>query len=125
MLSPYICCEQIRTCEPIARVDNPKISIVILNLNKSFLTAVCELYLRKYVDLAIAEIVIVDNGSSPDQFDLLVRLTKMSRIVRQPSNCGFGEGNNRGVEHCKGELILFLNNDVFVTEGWLDPLLRS
>ncbi len=45
------------------------------------------------------------------------------RVVYNDRNRGFGGGNNDGIAAASGEYIVVLNNDVIVTEGWLDALL--
>jgi len=37
-------------------------------------------------------------------------------------NTGFAGGNNEGVRHAAGELIVLLNNDAIVADGWLQGL---
>ncbi|MEY4228780.1 MAG: hypothetical protein RLZ84_1372, partial [Actinomycetota bacterium] len=40
-------------------------------------------------------------------------------------NVGFGLANNLAVENCDSEFVAFVNPDLVVTEGWLDPLVRA
>jgi GT2 family glycosyltransferase/glycosyltransferase involved in cell wall biosynthesis len=104
---------------------SPEVSIIILNLNKSNLTATC---LRKLWAMTTGrryEIIVVDNGSDPDEFHLLERIYGDFQLVRLPVNRYFGEGNNIGVEASRGKYIVFLNNDAFVTENWLEPLIDT
>jgi GT2 family glycosyltransferase len=42
-----------------------------------------------------------------------------------PENLGFAGGNNLGVRHSTGNLIVLLNNDTVVSEGWLRGLLDA
>ena len=39
-------------------------------------------------------------------------------------NLGFAEGNNRGIEIAEGEIVILLNNDTYVTPGWIRDLIR-
>jgi O-antigen biosynthesis protein len=82
----------------------------------------CLYFLRMYTDLSDAEIIILDNGSSAPDFALLCAIAAATKVIRLDSNRGFGEGNNIAVDETRGKLLLFLNNDVFVSEGWLTPL---
>lgn len=104
---------------------SPRFSFVILNLNKSILTLQCLFFLARYTDMSEAEVVIVDNGSGWDEFAILCTYAPGARIVRADRNVGFGEGNNLGVEAARGHYLVFLNNDAFVTAGWLDPLVDA
>ena len=103
----------------------PRYSFVILNLNKTLLTLQCLHFLALHTDMARSEVVVVDNGSNWDEFSLLCQYAAGARIVRSDRNVGFGEGNNLGVEVARGEYAVFLNNDAFVTEGWLEPLIDA
>jgi hypothetical protein len=43
--------------------------------------------------------------------------------VLNADNLGFGVANNQGAARATGEYLVFLNDDLFVKEGWLAPLL--
>lgn len=103
--------------------DKPEVSIVILNWNRSEMTLRCLDYIFQHTYGARYEIVIVDNGSSPEEVQRLERLRGPARVVPIGVNRYFGEANNIGVEHARGEYICLLNNDAFVHHGWLTPLL--
>ena len=45
------------------------------------------------------------------------------KLIALNRNLFFGEANNIGVENAAGEYVVFLNNDVNVTHGWLNQLL--
>jgi N-acetylglucosaminyl-diphospho-decaprenol L-rhamnosyltransferase len=62
-----------------------------------------------------AEIVVVDNASSDDTCQLVRDADVGARVVSAPVNLGFGRGCNLGVEHCRGEWLLFANPDVQLT----------
>ena len=104
-------------------VDGPDVSIVILNLNKSVLTIECVLELMNDSDMTPREIIVVDNGSRVSDFARLTDwLPRNVRLIRLATNRGFGEGNNIGVDSARGRLILFLNNDAFVSAGTIATL---
>ena len=103
--------------------EDPEVSIVVLNFNKASLTAECVASLRECTTGYRYEIVLVDNGSSDDELRILNTLEGDCRLVRIPVNRYFGEGNNIGVESAKGRYVVLMNNDVTVTEGWLEPLM--
>ncbi|MBI4446374.1 MAG: glycosyltransferase [Acidobacteria bacterium] len=69
------------------------------------------------------EIILVDNGSSDDSVEWVRETYPSIRILALPENLGFGEGNNRGVEASKHDIVVLLNNDMIVEHGFLDPLL--
>ncbi len=104
----------------------PKVSVVILNYNKFIFTLQCVYFLIKADVLFDCELVIFDNGSDPNEFEhLLSYIPNHPRIqiVRSDQNRFFGEGNNLALNYCKGNNILFLNNDVFVRGNTIKELL--
>lgn len=104
--------------------EDPEVSIIILNLNKADLTIRCMKELWKHTVGRRYEIIVVDNGSHADDFVKLTRFQGKYRLIRLSRNRYFGEGNNIGAESGKGKYLLFLNNDAFVTHGWIQPFMR-
>ena len=102
--------------------EEPEISIVILNWNKSALTVQCLQHVWAHTTGYRYEIVVCDNGSTLQDFNALQSLSGRFRLLRVGINRFFGEGNNLGAQHAKGQFLVFLNNDAFVTTGWLEPL---
>jgi O-antigen biosynthesis protein len=100
----------------------PEISIIILNWNKSALTIRCLQHVWAHTSGYRYEIMVVDNGSDPEDFAALQGLPGRFRLLRLGVNRFYGEGNNLGAQYANGEFLVFLNNDAFVTPGWLEPL---
>ncbi|MFA5171094.1 MAG: glycosyltransferase [Sulfuriferula sp.] len=102
----------------------PKVSVVIVQYQHSVVTSRCIRSLFRYTDMYDVEIVVVDNGSSPEHVEALVQEFGSSiRMLQLGVNRYFGEGNNIGVEATRGEFVVLINNDVAVTQGWLSALL--
>ncbi|MBV8809680.1 MAG: glycosyltransferase, partial [Acidobacteriaceae bacterium] len=98
-----------------ARPAQPECSAIILNLNKSVLTLQSIIAALESDVADELEIIVVDNGSRPDDFAFLADLCPHAvRIIRLSMNRYFGEGNNIGVEASRAQLLLFLNNDAFL-----------
>lgn len=57
-----------------------------------------------------AELVIVDNASSPETAQALRDVTTV--YIRNEENVGFAAGNNQGYARAAGDIIVFLNSDV-------------
>jgi O-antigen biosynthesis protein len=71
------------------------------------------------------EIILVDNGSDSNDLVELKNNFKDKRvsILSVGVNRFTGEGNNIGAESATGDILVFLNNQVMVTENWLEPLI--
>ena len=109
--------------ETVQSLDDEMTSIIILNVDKAMVTIQCLYFLHKFTGDGRVEIVVLDNGSNGEQFNALAKYGIGCKILRLQNNLGFGEGNNIAAEASRGKNIVFLNNDAFVTPGWLDPLL--
>ncbi len=100
-----------------------KCSVIILNWNgekyiDNFLPSVI-----KYSQSKSIEIVVADNGSTDKSVQLIRNSYPSVRIIELGQNFGFAEGYNRAVQLTQAEYIVLLNNDVEVTEHWLDNML--
>jgi GT2 family glycosyltransferase len=106
----------------------PKVSIVIPNRNSAAVLRQCVGGLLERTRYPHRELVIVDNGSTePEVLDLYRVLDRegASRIVPFDRPFNFPAACTVGASEARGELLLFLNNDVEVIEPeWLDELVR-
>lgn len=104
----------------------PKVSIIVLAHNQSWFTCVCLASIEKFTKYANLEVIVVDNGSSDDTAQILAEWSAerpWAKVVSNEHNLGFAAGNNRGARAATGDYLVFLNNDVFVTDGWVGDLL--
>lgn len=99
-----------------------KATLIILAWNKWHLTAKC-LETLKETDLADAEVMVVDNGSTDETPKRLAEIPWI-RVLSLPKNLGFVRGNNAGIEAADPESdIVLLNNDmIFTQHDWLQRL---
>lgn len=102
--------------------QSPEVSLIVLNHDRPDLCYACLVSIWRHTEGVRYEVVLVDNGSAPERLLQLAPLAAGARILRVGVNRFFGEGNNLGFEASKGHYVVFLNNDVTVTEGWLEPL---
>jgi GT2 family glycosyltransferase len=73
------------------------------------------------------EIIVVDNGSSPETIAYLQAVTDefaRMRLVLNSENEGFPAAVNRGLLLATGRVLVVLNDDVIVTSDWLVSLMR-
>ncbi|MEJ2078233.1 MAG: glycosyltransferase [Acidobacteriota bacterium] len=100
-------------------------SIIVLNWNGRHLLEEGIPPLVRAVRRAGGEhqILVVDNGSTDDSIEWLRREYPGVDLLALPENLGFAEGNNRGVEEARHDIVLLLNNDMIVDEDFLNPLL--
>jgi GT2 family glycosyltransferase len=112
----------------------PETTVVILNWNGARLLPAClsALAQQTYRDF---ELVLVDNGSIDgserllDDLDrsnhpdwLSAPLPRQARVIRNPDNLGFAEGNNIALRDVCSHYVALLNNDAIAEPGWLAEL---
>lgn len=103
------------------------VTIIILTWNKIQFTKYCLYYLYKYTNYPNWDLIVVDNGSTDETQQFLKKFQRTHencQIILNSRNLGFAKGNNQGIKQAKGQYIVFLNNDVFVTANWLIELVN-
>jgi GT2 family glycosyltransferase len=75
---------------------------------------------------ASVELVLIDNGSTdPETLTLVERLADRPdvRVLRDPRPFNWAALNNAGAVEARGDILLFLNNDIEARQsGWLSAL---
>jgi GT2 family glycosyltransferase len=101
-------------------------SIVMLSWNAADFTRLAVESIRA-VTRYPHEIIVVDNGSDEPTLRVLESLAADHgvRVVYNGRNLGFGGGMNVGMAHARGDVVVILNNDVIVTEGWLEDMIGA
>ena len=104
-----------------------KTSCVVLNYNDYETTMTLLENIRNYQ--VFDNIVIVDNCSTDDSFELLRRnQNEKIRVIQTEKNGGYGYGNNIGIRYSYEQLnssyILIINPDVEFDEECILELLR-
>jgi GT2 family glycosyltransferase/glycosyltransferase involved in cell wall biosynthesis len=103
-----------------------KVSVVVQNRNNFALASHAAESVLTHTDKDV-EIILVDNGSDSHELEELKNYFKDTRvsILSVGVNRFTGEGNNIGAESATGDILIFLNNHVMVTENWLKPLIHE
>ncbi len=72
------------------------------------------------------ELIVINNGSTDNTGDYLAGVQDVSpvpvTVIANTTNRGFPAAINQGLQCARGEHLVLLNNDVVVTDGWLDQL---
>jgi GT2 family glycosyltransferase len=91
-----------------------RFSVVLVNYESWPLTLRCIEALRE-TGRGDLEIIVVDNdaGDPPEAPDGV-------RVIRSPANVGFARGCNGGIEAATGELVVLINPDAVVGDGFFD-----
>jgi len=101
----------------------PLVSLVLLTWNALEYTKITIESVRRFTNLP-CELVIVDNGSDAPTIDYLRTLTDAT-VIYNAENRGFAGGCNQGIAASNGRYVMLLNNDVVVTEHWLDDMVAA
>jgi len=98
---------------------NKKLSIIIVTYNSENVIQECLESIEKYNDIGDkVEIIIVDNSPvfNINRFVESLDLKLDIKIIHNPENGGFGQGNNIGAKLANGELLFILNPDTILVE---------
>ena len=97
-----------------------RVGIAILNWNGANLL---KSHLKGVVDKSgDSKIYIIDNNSDDNSLEFVKQNFPQVKLISLDKNYGFAEGYNIGLKHVNEDIVCILNNDVEVTEKWLDPI---
>ncbi len=103
-----------------------KVSIITLTYNqlnytKAFIDSVFQFTSIPF------ELIIVDNASNDDTVKYLKDLEKSDnkvKVIFNNENLGFPKGVNQALRIAEGNYFLIANNDIIVTENWLERMIQ-
>lgn len=103
------------------RKSDQSISVVIINYNGGRKVLQCIESLKKQ-DFPLLRIIVVDNASTDNSpSDIINRFPEVV-LVRLNENFGPGKARNVGLELARSELVLFLDDDVYVHSSCIRAL---
>ena len=107
----------------------PLVSIIIPTNNRLDLIGRCIESILEKTNYWNFEILVLDHNSTDtevlDYFSRLKKIAKI-RIIKVEGDFNFSRINNYGVQKAKGDILLFLNNDIEVLESdWLSELVSQ
>lgn len=108
----------------VVRPSHPRASVVIVNYNGGADLKRCLRSLREDAGFR-DEIIVVDNASTDDSCVDVQRDSPYVTVLRNPTNVGFGRGNNQGAQLAHGQYLAFLNPDTLVSPCWLQALIAA
>jgi GT2 family glycosyltransferase len=101
------------------------VALILLNWNTPQHTIACIKSVLQYGDMALFDIIVVDNGSTDDSLPLLQSQFPDLIYIDNKENLGFAEGNNRGLQYSLANgytYSLVMNNDTLVDEDLVTAL---
>ncbi len=93
-------------------------SVIIVSWNVVDALRECLLSLGNNSDV---EVIVVDNASSDGTTDLVKEFIEVNWQL-QNKNLGFAKGCNLGAKVASGEILVFLNPDTIITQGFFSNL---
>lgn len=102
----------------------PLVSVITINYNNTVVTEELLASLPTGNDSFQLEVIVVDNGSSPDPIPAWKEKYPHFAFIRSEINLGFSKGNNLGIKKSSGEFLFLVNNDTVFTEDLIPQMLR-
>ena len=99
------------------------LSICLVPLNALYYLEPLLASIEQYSSGLTYEVIVVDNGSTDGTADWIKEHHPEISLTRNQANLGFTRGNNQAMEMAKGDFILLLNPDTFLTEDCFGPQL--
>lgn len=115
--SPY----RIRVRRGNAVTSAPSASVIVLVTHDATMLLRCLRSLDAHLPSSAQEIVVVANGTPPAALRSLASREDIV-LIHSPINHGFAGGCNLAVRFARAERLVFINDDVEISEGWLEGL---
>ena len=71
------------------------------------------------------EILLIDNNSSDETKEITLNFQKNFLRYDFESRQGLAKARNKGIEISKGEIIIFIDDDIVLDENWLAEIITS
>ena len=113
---------QLETIEPKSLAADIRLSVVISTCNRPDDLRRCLAALQRECRSRPVEIVVVDNRPGPASSTPAVAKEFPDVVFVEEPRAGLSYGRNAGFAAATGEILVSIDDDVFVPEGWLDRL---
>jgi GT2 family glycosyltransferase/glycosyltransferase involved in cell wall biosynthesis len=111
----------------LGALRRPLVSVVVLAYNNLDFTRACLHSIETLSDWPDLEVIVVDNASTDGTRAFLAEWEAGGagrRAILNDDNLGFAAGNNVGLAAARGDYLILLNNDTYVTPGWVATMVR-
>jgi GT2 family glycosyltransferase len=100
------------------------VSFLVANYNGGPMLKECldSIRLQTYPDV---EVIVVDNGSTDNSWDLDCFDGLRWRLLRLDHNSGFSPANNLAMATSRGEFVALINNDVILSPDWTTHMVHA
>jgi len=105
-------------------IADPRASVIIPNWNGLRYLRPCLASLEAQTHRSF-EVVVVDNASSDGSAEAVQREFPQVRVLALAQNGGYSGGCNAGVRAARGDVVVFLNNDIEAEPTWLEALVDA
>lgn len=116
---------------PVARQGTAPLgqraSVIMVTFGGLLYTRMCLASLLENEWVAGDELIVVDNASTDGTREFLTEVSRLNSFVRillNDTNRGFAHANNQGLALAQGDVLILLNNDTLVADGWREGLVR-
>ena len=108
----------------VSEKDVPLVSIIILNWNggNEVIGCIGHALAQTYTSV---EILVIDNASTDDSRKSIMRDYPEIQIIENEHNIGYSSGMNQGIMLAKGEYVLLLNQDAWISERYVENAVRA
>lgn len=102
-----------------------RVAVIILNWNGEKLLGEYLPSVVKHTNSQLGRVIVADNASEDGSLELVRREFPGVEWMPFDKNYGFAGGYNRAIGLVEEEIVVLLNSDVEVAEGWLEPLVAE
>lgn len=111
-------------------VPNPITSIIIPTKDKIELLDPCVRSILNKSSYPNYEIIIINNNSTEEAtylwFENMMKKYENIKVIDCNIEFNWSKLNNHGIQHAKGEVFIFLNNDTeIITQDWMERLVEK
>lgn len=100
------------------------ISILITHFKRPEVLSSCLKALRAIEWAVLIEVVVTDDGSSP-QIQNILKTLPIDILLLSEKNMGLTSNLNKGIKKCRGDYILYVQEDFMINSGFVEVIEES